>query len=343
MSLNVYIDNFRRDDWEQYAKEFADYSIYQTWPYQQVRGEIDTQEVSRFLIKDKDDHVLTMGQIRIKHVKILGLRIGYIQRGPLLRHKNGTVKCTVKALRNLLNVYLGTKVNVLRIAPNICNDETDHRISEMLIASGFQHVSSVAPYRTLMLQVDDSEDAVRKRLHKSFRRDIKYAEKNGIEIREGNNEEFCKILEELYFGSLKRKSFKGLNPQEFIRPQLDLSASEKMNIIVAYYDGEPVSMLLSSNLGDTAVVLLAAGNERSLSCGSSYLTWYRGAVSALHAGMKLYDLGGIDPRRNPTVYQFKKRMGADECYFIGEFEATSNLFVKHIWRIAEKAYRFLKK
>ena len=40
MSYTVNIDNFDRSYWEDMAKGFADYSIYQTWPYQQNRAEL---------------------------------------------------------------------------------------------------------------------------------------------------------------------------------------------------------------------------------------------------------------------------------------------------------------
>lgn len=343
MLNRINIDTFKRNDWELYAKEFADYNIYQTWAYQEVRADMARQRISRILIRDKQGDVQTMCQIRIKHIKPMRLNIGYVQFGPLVMGEDRTLKCSVQALKVLHRAYVGTKVSLLRIVPNVCDDEIGKQFSEILISSGFQHNSLITPYRTMMLQVDDSEEGIRERLHKSFRRDLKKAEKAGIEIREGNDERFCEILEKLYLTSLKRKGFKGLDPKEFIRPQFNLSASEKMNIIVAYYDGEPVAVLLVSNLGDTSVVLLAASNEQGLSCGASYLVWYRGAISALDKSMKWYDLGGVDPINNPNIFQFKSRMGGVERFHLGAYEAYSNPTVKHILSMAEKFYRKIKK
>lgn len=343
MSYEVNIDNFDCGEWLDCAKQFADYSIYQTWPYQQVRGEMDNQQVSRVIIRDEDGRVVTMCHVRIKHVKLLGLRIGYVQWGPLFRDKDDKVVCSVEALRTLRKAYLLNKVNVLRVVPNACDDENGKIFAGMLRSAGFGRVQNILPYRTFILPADDSEEGIRKRLRKSFRRDLKKAEKNGIEIREGCGEEFCKILEELYVESLKRKCFKGLDTQEFIKPQRLLSTAEKMNIIVAHYEGEPVSVHLASNLGDTAVVLLAASNEKGLTCGSSYLIWYRAAVSALNTGMKYCDLGGIDPKDNLNVYQFKSRMGGEESLHIGTFEICNNWIVKKFWHMAEKVYQNIRK
>ena len=343
MACEVIVDNISREDWERYAGNFADYSIYQTWPYQQVRAEMDGQEVSRVVVKDENGHVVTMCQIRIKRIIPLGLRIGYVQWGPLFGGKDGKIICSTEALKKLRKAYLAHKVNVFRVVPNACTDEVGRRFAEMLQSAGFAHVKSVEPYRTFILPADDSEEEIRRRLRKSFRRDLRYAEKADIEIKEGKNKEFCDMLDKLYHGLLQRKKFKGLNPREFIETQAALSMPEKMNIIVAYSDGEPVAAHLASNLGDTGVVLLAASNEKGLACGSSYLIWYKGAVSALNAGMKWYDLGGIDPDNNPTVYQFKARMGGEDVLHIGAFEAYSNLGAKSIWRATEKIYRLIKK
>ncbi len=341
MAFEIIVDNINREEWERYAANFADYSIYQTWPYQQVRAEMNGQELSRIVIKNENGTVLTMCQVRIKHIKLLTLKIGYIQWSPLVRGRNGILKYFIPALKALRKAYVGNKVDVLRIVPNVCNDEIGKQLSEMLIRSGFQYVHSIAPYRTLMLRVDDSQEEIRKRLRKSFRRDLKKAENSGIEIREGCDETFCEILKELYLASLKRKGFKGLDVQEFIKTQQILSSAEKMNIIVAYLDGEPIAAHLASNLGDTGVVLLAASSEKGLACGASYLIWYKGAVAAWRAGMKRYDLGGIDPDNNASVYRFKSRMGGKECLYIGVFEAYDKLFAKMIWKITEKGYRFL--
>lgn len=343
MACEIIVDDIRREDWERYAGNFADYSIYQTWPYQQVRAEMDGQDISRAVIKDENGKVATMCQIRIKHFKPLGLKIGYAQWGPLFRGKNGKITCSTQALQQMRKAYLPNKVNILRLVPNVRNDEVGLAFAEMLQSAGFQSYPVVQPYRSFLLRVDDSEDGIRKRLRKSFRRDVKYAEKAGIQISQDSSEEFCDILEKLYSLSLQRKKFQGLNLREFIRPQQMLSAAERMNITVAYYDGEPAAVHLASNLGDTAVVLLAASSEKGLECGASYLVWYKGAIAALKAGMKWYDLGGIDRDKNPNVYQFKSRMGGGEVMHIGAFEACTNSVVKRLWSMAEKTYTLVKK
>jgi lipid II:glycine glycyltransferase (peptidoglycan interpeptide bridge formation enzyme) len=341
--MKIIIDEFSKSQWKDYACNFADHNIYQTWAYQQVRAENESQQLSRAVVLDDNDNVLTMCQVRIKKVSTLGLRIGYIQGGPLFCHKDGKVRCTAEDLMKLSRVYLLNRVDVLRLVPHVFNGEIGQPISTMLKAAGFQYIATAKPYRTFVLPVEKGEAEIRKRLHKSFRRDLKYAERAGIRIREGGKKELFEIMEKLDVISKKRKGYKGIDPKIYKKTQDLLLDDEKLKVILAYYDREPVSTLLISNLGEVGLVLLSASSKKGLAVRASYLTWYKGAVTTSRAGMKQYDLGGIDPVNNPTVRQFKSRMGGTECYHIGLFVAYKNYFVKKLWQIAEKAYHLAKK
>jgi hypothetical protein len=342
MAYKVILGNIGREKWEKLASQFDDYSIYQTWAYQQVRVEGKGQNLSRVVILDGNNNVVTMCHVRISKIWPIGLRVGYVQGGPLFRRKENYIKCTADALRELHDVYIPHKVDVLRLAPNVRDDEIGRSFAEMLQLSGFELIKAIKPYRTIAMRADRSEDEIMKGLRKSFRRDVRYAQKAGVETRDGTGEEFCRIIEELYLVVKGRKGFKGLDPAEFTKTQRLLSAAEKINIIVAYHKGEPVAAHMASNLGDTSVVLLAASNEKGYTCFASYLVWWRGAVSAHRAGMKWYDLGGIDPGKVPGVSRFKLRMGGTEYYHIGLFAAYRNWGVRKIWRNAELLYSLVK-
>jgi len=343
MSYKVYVDNFSRDDWERYAKEFADYSIYQTWPYQQVRAEMDSQQLSRIIIKDENGHVVTMGQIRIKHYKPLCLRIGYVQWGPLMRSRNGEIICSPQALKLLHKSYLGTRVNVLRVLPHIYKSEGGDYVIDIFQAAGFEHSCSFTPYHTMIFPLNTSEEEMHKRLHRKWRSELKKAEQKNIQIRESPDGEYLKILDKLYMSAQRRKKFKGLDMQVYFKTQQLLLPWQKMNVVLAYLDGEPLTADVTSYLGDTAVGLFQASSEKGLRCGASYLVWWRTLLAAKRAGMKMYDLGGVDLDRNPNVYQFKSRMGAKEAFHVGTFEACNSLRTKLIWRTSERIYNLITK
>ncbi len=336
------VENPEKDQLDHYASDFADYSIYQTVAYQRVRADIDRQDISRFVIKDESDKVAIMGLVRIRHVKPLNFRIGYVQWGPLVRKKNGNLSCSVEALKKLQEIYVGNQVNVLRLVPNVHKNQMGLKLACMLEKSGFCCVNSFTPYRTMILRLNCSEKELRGRLHQSWRRKLRKAESAGIKLREQNDRESLRMLEKLYLETARRKGFKGLRPNEFGETQSMLSAEEKMRANVAYHNGEAVTVHLTSSLGDTATLLLAASSEKGLACGAAYLSWWQAIVSANRGGMKSYDVGGINFKNNPTVSRFKSGLGGDESVHIGAFEACSSSYAKSTWRILEKGYGMLR-
>jgi hypothetical protein len=341
MAIEIIIDNISEAQWQGCAQDFADYSIYQTWAYQQVRAETARQQLSRFVIKD-GERVMTMGQMRIMNVRLLGLRIGYVQWGPLLRRKDDCAQCLTEALTLLRNAYLNKRVNVLRLVPNVCDGDSGRQLEQILYNSGFGRVDHLRPYHTVVVPLEVAEDEMRHNLHQKWRNVLNKAEKAGVEIRQGISDEYISIFESLYRRTVARKHFVGLDIETFSKSQQLLNERQKMNVIIAYFDGEPVSAHVSSYLGDTAVVLFAAGNEAGLKCGASNLVWWRSFLAARQAGMKTCDLGGIDPVGNPGVYQFKSRMGGKEIFHIGTFDACSGSCIRSVWRCTEKLHTTIK-
>ena len=341
MAIEIIIDDISEALWQTYAQDFADYSIYQTWAYQQVRAETAGQQLSRFVVKD-GQQVMTMGQMRIMNVRPLGLRIGYVQWGPLLRGKDGEIRCSAEAITMLRQVYLDRRVNILRLVPNICDGESGRQIEQILGNSGFTRVAHLRPYHTVTVPLEAPEEELRSNLHQKWRNMLNKAEKAGVEIRQGTSDKYFSIFESLYRSTVERKHFTGLDIEEFSKSQQALDERQKMNVIAAYLDGEPVSAHVSSYLGDTAIVLFAAGNDAALKCGASNLVWWRSLLAARKAGMKSCDLGGIDPVGNPGVYQFKSRMGGKEIFHIGTFEACRGSCIRGVWRLTEKLHTIIK-
>jgi hypothetical protein len=343
MGMEVHIDDFSREQWEQCANLFADYSIYQTWPYQQVRAETDGQNIMRMIVTDEQGSPVIMCHLRIKDIKLLGIRIGYVQSGPLMMHKSGRMDGISAALGQLHDSCLRAGINILRVVPNLRNDETGKKTENLLEDNGFRKNPKAASYNTFIVSLKDSEEEMLCRIHRDSRRVIRNAEKKQIEIREGVGPEFFEILENLYAAAKERKGFRGLDSVEFAKTQQMLSQNDKAIVLVAYYQGQPVTAHATTHFGITAVPILTASNETGLSCGTSYLLWWKAYLAAKKLGMIYYDLGGVDEHKNPKGYLFKKRMGGEETFYIGAFESCNNLRAKAAWRMAETTYGVVKK
>ncbi len=340
MNYTIDIDNFTQDDWQLSTRQFKDYTVYQSWSYQQIRCEKENQQISRAIIRDENDRVAAMLQVRIKRIPLTHLRIGYVQWGPLIDRRNCD-NVTDLSFFSLIREAYCKKVDMLRMVPLVVADEQGRLVASILEQSGYQRVVKCPAYHTFYLPIDD-EESMRSRLDRSWRRSLKKAERADIEIRESSAIEDFYTLEEIYNKSKQRKGFSGLDPKIFIQTQQYLSSDEKMQIIIAYHQGKPVSAHASSFLGQMGEGILAGSTKEGLLCGASYLVWWKTLLAAKRAGMKVYNVGGIDPKENPNVYQFKARMGGQEVFHIGTFDAVRSSMVKGIWRGIETAYRLLR-
>jgi lipid II:glycine glycyltransferase (peptidoglycan interpeptide bridge formation enzyme) len=79
-----------------------------------------------------------------------------------------------------------------------------------------------------------------------------------------------------------------------------------------------------SALGDTAIYLLGATSAAGLNLKGAYLLQWS-AISWLKSrGFHFYDLGGINPQRNPGVYHFKSGLGAEESEQVGTYDLVES-------------------
>jgi len=342
MAYEVMIDNFEVNEWRRRAAVFADYSIYQTWAYQRIRIESDRQKIRRVIVKDDKDKPVLMEQVRIKKLPV-GPSVGYVQFGPLVRNKQDGLSCTAEALAEFRQACVGPIVSILRLVPNIRKGQLGDQLEAMLESVGFNRVESIPPYHTMLVSLIESEDEIFSRIYKEGRRLIRRADEKGIEITDDTSDESFEILETMYHRAMRRKGFTGIDSNQFRRTQLDLADDEKMRILIARIDGEPVSAQAISHFGDTAIPVVFANNSQGLKSGAAYLLWWRSYQTSKKLGMKYYDLGGIDKEKNPKGYQYKKRMGGEEAYNIGVFDCCSNTAAKAMMAMSHIFQGFRKK
>ena len=343
MSYNVNIDTISEIQWAQDAQAFADYSIYQTCAYQKARGQINGQQIHRLIVKNDNGETLTMCQLRIQHIRAIGLRIGYVQWGPLFRKRVGASYCPVDVLNKLCDVCFGLDIDVLRLVPNIVDDAGNQGIKDALKESGFRKLQEVPAYHTTMLSLSQPDAVLRKGLHQSWRRMLYKAEVAGVDIKEQTSQSLFQTLQCFHVSLVQKKDFKGVDPNVFSRTQADLPESEKMCLTVGYRDDEPVTVHVTSNLGDTSVFLLSASSRIGYECRASYLAWWRAITSSNSKGMRRYDTGGIDFVKGPNIARFKTGIGGEEKFHIGTFEAYANRRASFIWSVSKSFYALVRK
>lgn len=321
------IDQVTEPQWNCVLNRFRDASIYQTWTYGAIRWGADN--LSHLVLRNGDD-IVSAAQVRIIKFPVLKAGIGYIRWGPMWRTggDNGGTKKFRIMLKALRDEYVHKRGLILRLVPNIRAGADD--LSSVLESAGFRK-NIQQPYRTIYLDLNLSLDELRKKLVQKWRNQLNRAEKNGLTIIEGEEDELFQHFLELQGQMRERKKYiPGVSYDEFRRMQAALPSGLKMRIMVGLHNGERIAAAICAAAGDTGIYLLGATGNNGMQLKGSYILQWRMIKWLKDNGYRYYDLGGIDPDANPGVYHFKAGLSGVETRYLGYFDycrGFSNSFI----------------
>jgi len=303
----VEVDRATPTDWSQMLDLFTDANLYQTWSYGGIRwGE---KHLSHLVLK-RGDEVLGMAQLRIVQPTKLKFGIAYLRWGPLYERRGRPLDPDIatQMARALEEEYVDKRKLFLRVLPNAYAGSPRAAV----IKSAFSTFAAEPPvagntYRTFVLDLSPELAQLRKNLDKKWRNQLSHSESNNLTVIAGNGCNEFRTFCLMYNQMRKRKTFETtVDVEEFGRIQQDLPESHRMRVLICEYQGRPAAGLVASAMGDTAIYLLGATSDYGLNSKGAYLLQWTLIRWLKESGFRWYDLGGIDPERNPGVYHFKR-------------------------------------
>ena len=349
------IDRVNRDDWSRTIDQFDDVSVYQTWSYGGIRwGE---KNLSHLVLK-RDNEVLGAAQLRIVRPTRFKFGIAYLRWGPLFERRGKPVDCeaTHCMARFLEQEYVEKRKLFLRVLPNAFGGT--QRAAAIEAAFGRftrEPIDSENIYRTFLLDLSPSIEDLRKKLDKKWRNQLSAAERNNLQIVRGQvgsgdlYQTFCLMYDQMQ----QRKTFETtVDVHEFGRIQQDLPESQRMQVLICQDQGRPVAGFVGSAMGDTGIYLLGATSDAGLKSKGGYLLQWTFIQWLKENGFKWYDLGGIDPEKNPGVYHFKRGLSGSDVTQISPMFASRSvlsstiakaaLAMRHTVRMCKGVYHFAR-
>jgi lipid II:glycine glycyltransferase (peptidoglycan interpeptide bridge formation enzyme) len=210
--------------------------------------------------------------------------------------------------------------------PNVFREDLSAPGFEAVCAqAGFRFSNAVPQYRTIRVDLTPEPALIRKCLDQKWRNQLNGAERNGLTVREGASDELFAEFSAIYRELLARKQFETtVDIDEFSRIHQALPDSLKMRVLLCEKDGKVMAGLVGAAIGETGVYLLGATSNEGMKAKGSYLLQWRMMQWLRQSGCKWYDLGGINPQRNPGVYHFKSGFGGQEVFQIGCLELSGS-------------------
>jgi lipid II:glycine glycyltransferase (peptidoglycan interpeptide bridge formation enzyme) len=327
--LAVEVDRVTQPEWSEWMGCFLDANIYQTWSYGGVRWR--EKNLSHLLLK-RGGSVVAMAQLRIMRPGNLRLGAAYLRWGPMCHAwdtelDSEIVNTMAAALRQ---EYVEKRGLHLEILPNAFVGTMRAKIFQSAFAQFERLAGGTEQYRTLVLDISPALEDLRKGLDKKWRNQLNAAERSPLRVVEGADDGAAyRKFAALYTEMQKRKKFYSpVSVGDFEQIQAALPEAQKMIVLICEHEGKPVSGLVCSPMGDSAIYLLGATNDDGMKLKASYLAQWTMIRRLKERQIRFYDLGGIDPETNPGVYHFKSGLSGADSSHIGSFRACDNPFSK---------------
>lgn len=309
----IQVDGQNPDSWNNVISQFSDANIYQTWAYGAVRW--GARNLSHLAIL-REDQVVAVAQLRIAKLPLLPAGVAYLRWGPLFHRKDREPDPLIaeEMMKCLRREYCQRRGLSLQIIPNAYSGlPRGVSFTQALLKTEFRPNPDWHCHRTVIVDLAEPVEVLRKRFDKKWRNQLNGSEKNNLILQIDDGAKAYSEFARLYEIMWERKQFEtSVDVTEFRQIQEQLVGPARMQTFLARKDGEAVAAVVCSLLGDTAIYLLGATNERARELKAAYFLHWQVMLWLKEQGARWYDLGGIDPEANPGGYHFKSGFGGVE-------------------------------
>jgi len=321
------VDAVGKSAWTRILDEFEDANIYQTWAFGSVMS--GDRNISHVVLR-RDGRVVAAAQARLARIPLVNAGVAYVRWGPMWQRigQPSQVEVLAQILRALRNEYCGRRGLVLRVVPMLFEEDSSE-YSEILATEGFGLRTAQTKSSTLLLDLSPTLDVLRQGMNPHWKRKLKQAEREGLEIVEGTSDELFGGFVDIYREMVARKHFVETNDiNKFRLMQGQLPEKLKMYVMLCRSGTRICAGLIYTGIGRTAVFLFGATSDEGLKSNGSFLLQSRAAARLKQVGIPVYDLNGINRTNNPGTYRFKADFAGvhgREVSFLGHFDSHAGL------------------
>lgn len=239
----------------------------------------------RFVLHDGNT-IVGGAQLLIRSLP-LGGSVAYVPLGPVLGSSSPEVAEDLVA--RIHSIAEQHKITYLAVqAPR-----GQEALTAKLQALGFSSsLVDVAPNASVLLDVSQSLDTLLAKMHKTTRYDIRAAQRKGIIVRQGSQDDLG-ILQRLLLATANRQQFRTLNEKYLSQVWRLFSLGQHIKMFVAEFDDQPVSAAVVMAFGDTATYWKGGWSGQHGNRYPNEAVQWTAIQWAKNQGYRYYDFGGI--------------------------------------------------
>jgi lipid II:glycine glycyltransferase (peptidoglycan interpeptide bridge formation enzyme)/acyl carrier protein len=306
-------------DWNRLFDACMEADLQQTWEYgEAVRDCIGWRPVRQAVMAHETP--VALAQVLTKEVPALG-PVARIQHGPMFlrpeNHSDDDLAATAtSAIAALRRFWVAERRTVLHLTPCL--------LAENALPDDFCETTGLQPsgealWRSIRVDVAQSEAVLRKNLKRRWRSPLQKAEKAGLSTDVCDTDEGFRFFLEKYQEASVRKGFSWPSPE--LVDGIRTHAPEAVRLIFSILNGDRLGAMVLCRYATTSFCLAAWNSETAAKYHAHNFLIWQSAVYAKSTGAKWLDLGGTDPKTLPGITKFKQGVGGTDYRLIGNFEA----------------------
>ena len=335
---------------EEYTKFLSNHercNFQQSLEWAEVKKPNWTSEV--ILAEDLNKQIVGSLLVWIRKIPIFG-NIMYAPRGPICDiHDKRVLEELTKGAEELAKKY---NAIVLKIEPDIEKSDTEFRkiiedIGYKVKDNAKDFKDEIQPRFVFRLNIKDkTEDEIMAGFHQKWRYNIRLAARKGVTIKEGTRDDL-KIFHKIMLETGKRDNFI-TRPLEYFEKMYDnMATSGHMKLLLAYYEGKPISGVIPIFYGNKTWYLYGASSNEHRNLMPNYLLQWEMIKMAIARHDDIYDFRGVSgvvDKNHPQygLYRFKQGFGATFTEFIGEIYIPFKPVKYRLYKITEKIFMTLR-
>lgn len=327
-SLRIMIEfvpgKYSQIGWEKLADRVSFRNLMQSWAWGEAKRVADGWRVERGIFRNGDVPA-GMAQAMIRPLPGVGSLLDgglcWVNRGPLPFADAGTGggQALFDQLLEALRRHYGEERHFyLRVAPPSLGDPS----GPPAMPRGYRPAGPHG-WASAVLSLEPGVEALRAGLRANWRNKLNKAERSGIEIERMDDAPSLLDFAEEYRGFLADRGFSTTVTPDLLAALFE--AASRMGAASCYrarLDGAMLGSIAAVRYGDTIEYLAATTSEaaRAIPVGQA-LVW-RAIADACAAGLRAFDVSGMDPETTPKgIYEFKSGLNAQPYRLPPEIEA----------------------
>ncbi len=318
-------------EWEVFISGLSNPHILQTPAWGQLKADFGWQAV-RVIAQDCG------AQILIKRVAP-GINFAYIPKGPIGENCD-------QLWPEIDAVCREQKCIFLKVEPDRWEDETISTAGKSPSAPQglLKSIHSIQPIRTLVVDLDGEENQILGRMKQKTRYNINLALKKNVVVKPYTE---LSAFYDLMEVTGQRDQF-GIHSLAYYQRAYDLFyAMDLCQLLVAEYEGLPISALMAFRVGNRAWYFYGASADIHRDKMPNYLLQWEAMRWAKSQGCLEYDLWGVPDANIETleanfatrndglwgVYRFKRGFGGELKRSVGSWDRVYNPYLYRLYSL----------